>query len=219
MIVLPLPAPRSTTYERSTTRVSVIRYTPAGRYTTRGFLAVAAVPAAWIALLMAAVASVVPLPKVVASMVVWMVVTRGTPPGMPGFHVVRRSDGRIERSIVNAEERTPAVGAALGEASATPTAGIASTAATAAVPSRGRGGGAGRPRGRGLGGAGDPAEPRAPPRGEGRAAPPAGRTPSAAVPEGGRALGGEKGGEPRAHPLSAEAAPAEKALLSLEAGS
>src|SRR3989442_1541680 len=44
---------------------------------------------------MAEVASVVPLPNVAASIVAQRVVRSGIPPGMPGFHVVRRSWGRM----------------------------------------------------------------------------------------------------------------------------
>ena len=66
---------------------------PPGSSTTRGWAAVATAPAEAMAELMAAAASVVPLPYVDASMVAKMFEYEGMPPGTPGVQTVTRSWG------------------------------------------------------------------------------------------------------------------------------
>ena len=51
--------------------------------------------AAW----MPAVASTAPLPYVLASTVAHTVLRAGTPPGIPGFHFVRRSVGMMSDTV------------------------------------------------------------------------------------------------------------------------
>ena len=89
------PAPRSTT-PLSIVTIWLTRKSPAESWTTcpTG----QALIAAWIP----ADASLAPLPYVEALMVAHTVVRAGIPPGMPGFHVVRRAVGRT----------SPATGAA-----------------------------------------------------------------------------------------------------------